>query len=458
MNIDPDSYDVVYANASVHQTGGMHVSWGIKKFGFGEFYASLDKERQLLKFDTETLGPKRIAAIMDKVIENSIFPRFTTTVKKVRDVSREEFVALNPAGEKNYLHMPFSNEVSAEDENVLICYWEMKGGEVLAAWLDTKANTCLNGESEDFDFLGYVMNAKKEGFGAEWLKAQMISWEDTVSVPEGLMDTIDLTRPENICLGKANAYQAQVQTVLQGEDVQRFGAVFMQYDTQRNMLKIDAGNHSVQAVKDFFNHLIYTGVFTDFFQTKRTVEVLDAQQTSALMAQKKLPVQSNMAWQTEKDGRTVSELLWVIDTNRITEDFKGVDVHWQVNSQVLKLTVDIANSINETGNIKFEKAELISWTDINRAEMESFEKALKRSVGTAEYFLLQAEDELSYVISFQNETEKALQALDKVDAFLVEAEKLLISANLEKEHDWWKRFAQASEEAGELRDELTGNE
>lgn len=458
MNIDPDSYDVVYANASVHQSGGMHVSWGIKKFGFGEFYASLDKERQLLKFDTETLGPKRIAAIMDKVIESAIFPRFTKTVKKVRDVSREEFVALNPAGEKNYLHMPFYDEVSAEDENVLICYWEMKDGEVLAAWLDTKANANLDGESEDFDFLGYVINAKKEGFGAEWLKAQMWSWEDTVSIPEGLMDTIDLNRPENICLGKRNVHEAQVQTVLQGEDVQRFGAVFMQYDTQRNMLRIDAGNYSVQAVKDFFNHLVYTGVFTDFFETTKTVEVLDVQQTSALMAQKKLPLQSNMAWLTEKDGRTVSELLWVLDTKQITEDFKGVDVHWQVNSQVLKLTVDIANSINETGEIRFERAELISWTDTNRDETESFEKALKRSVGTAEHELLQAEDYLESAMLYKNETEKALASLDKVDAFLIEAEKLLISGNIDKDHDWWQWFSRASEEAGELRSELTGSE
>jgi hypothetical protein len=457
MNLDPNSYDVVYANASLFDSGGMHVSWGIKKFGFGEFYASLDSERQLLKFDTETLGPKRIAAIMDKVVDSSIFPRFTTTTKTVREVSREEFIALKPAGDEGYLHMPFSNEISAEDENVMICYWEMKEGEVLAAWLDTKANTYLNGESENFDFLSYVITAKKEGFGSEWLRAQMFSWEDVVKVPDTLVDTIDLTRPENVCLGQKNIEAGQ--TVLQGEDVHRFGSVFMQYDTQRNLLKIDAGNYSAQAVKDFFKHLVYTGVFTDFFETKKTVQVLDAKETNDLMAQKALSV-PDASFQTQKEGHTFNELVWVLEKSQITDDFKGVDVHWQVNSQVLKLTLDVTQreSMDKRNDIKFEKAELISWVDTNRAEMESFEKALKRSVGTAEHFLLQAEDELGYVITFPNETEKALQALDKVDAFLLETEKLLISANVEKEHDWWKRFAQASEEAGELRDELTGNE
>ena len=165
-------YEVVYANASFLKEGsGMHINWGIKNFGFGECYAFYDKERGILKWDTELLKPEVIQAIMAKLIEQSIFTDFTASEKKVEEISAAQAYALlymkNGIKKESSLFLPFEEDTTKKEVQYR---WHLAQNEVLNVWIKN---------SKDHSILDYNVQLSRTGFGAEFIRAEKWQWIDS---------------------------------------------------------------------------------------------------------------------------------------------------------------------------------------------------------------------------------------------------------------------------------------
>jgi hypothetical protein len=116
-----EDIDVVYASGR----GSFGVNWGIAKCGFGELSAYLDKERNVMVFDSEYMGRETVKAILCKLVDDGFFPDFEEYEKMGKKLTVVQLNEYNAFGTNHSLCLPFYAEVVKEDESLVELRWNV---------------------------------------------------------------------------------------------------------------------------------------------------------------------------------------------------------------------------------------------------------------------------------------------------------------------------------------------